>query len=636
MRTSLLFLMAFLCLHTLLAQRRNSTIVDDSTQQLYNFNTARYLLEPDLLQSKQQSYPVDSLIHNLHQFTFPNRYDNKYVDLGNLGTAIRPVFYQAPKQIGTRLGLETFDLYAFQPESVRYYDTRSPYSHLYYIQGGRGQQILEAQISRNVNKQWNLGVHWRNISTQYQYGLGALQRQGSFASRQTIHNSIIAKTRYFTKDSLYQVLAYYAHMNHFIGEQGGVNPSSINFTQDDLLQYREELAKLNYADGRDFRNGWHIYQEFTPFKGLQVFHIFDRERQDNQFNANSILTSTSALFPPDSAFYRSASAALSFRPQFQDTLLHQSRYRYIENKIGLKGRFGGFDYRAYFRHRYYTFFLKNRINGLVRSTQSFVGLVLDYQFNNRSYLHTEAEYQLFGDYRLDGIYSNRFWKMEVHQMLYSPTIVDRFYVNDFFRWANPGFKRTFYTQLKGQLQLKLGSVEFSPMASVTNLSDLIYYDTLAVPKQSGEPVQILSIGSGIKSQFGSFHADAEAIVTQVTGATELIRIPQLFANFQFYYANQLFKKALRMEAGIQVHYKSDYYAYAYMPITTKFYLQNDFLVKAYPLVDLFVNIRIKTARAFFRVSHVNQGLPAKGYFTTPYYFGLPRSLGFGISWQFFD
>ncbi|MGB3617910.1 MAG: putative porin, partial [Catalinimonas sp.] len=80
----------------------------------------------------------------------------------------------------------------------------------------------------------------------------------------------------------------------------------------------------------------------------------------------------------------------------------------------------------------------------------------------------------------------------------------------------------------------------------------------------------------------------------------------------------------------------DYFADAYMPVTGQYHLQNEFAVRAYPVADVFANVRIRRANLFLKVSHANQGFPTAGYFQTPYYPGLLRSFEFGVHWQFFD
>jgi hypothetical protein len=89
--------------------------------------------------------------------------------------------------------------------------------------------------------------------------------------------------------------------------------------------------------------------------------------------------------------------------------------------------------------------------------------------------------------------------------------------------------------------------------------------------------------------------------------------------------------------GLEGRFRSDNFAEAYMPATQQFHLQNEFNVYAYPVVDAFLNFRIKRTRVLFRYNHLNAGmLENPGYFITPGYTGLKNMLDLGISWSFFD
>jgi outer membrane cobalamin receptor len=74
-----------------------------------------------------------------------------------------------------------------------------------------------------------------------------------------------------------------------------------------------------------------------------------------------------------------------------------------------------------------------------------------------------------------------------------------------------------------------------------------------------------------------------------------------------------------------------------MPATGQFYLQSSEKTGNYPLLDLFVNFRIKTVRIFVRGENMLDALtPATSYFLVPNYPMPGRTLKFGIIWQFFD
>ena len=633
--------------------RRGSRILDDTTKLIYNAKTTRYLYEKNLLENRKISFPADTSLDNFHEYNFVSRSGYKIVDLGNIGSATRPLFYQLPSTLGTRLGMDVFEAYAPNPDSIKYYDTRSPFSRLYYVQGGKNQQIIRMEFVRNVNPRWNVGAEALNFSTERPYGFLNGQSQGSFANRASIHWSAIFKTRYFNKDSTYQVAGYFSHLNHFVREQGGLKPqftnnvNTDNVNQDNLLKYKEGLAQLEGANARDFRNTWHVYQQYKLAQGFQVFHSLTREKRNNNFtdyvlrtNADSTfykypLTTEKALFT--GILIPGATTVLG------DTLSHNIISTLFENKIGIKGKFNRFDYRIFARNR--TFTARYEYADLTqKSSENFLGIALDYQFSNRADLHAEAEYLLFKDYRLEGTYVNRFFRLQFQHYYYSPSLLQRQtkilrpFQNFLFSWDND-FTPTTADVLTGSIFYQTPNAFVSPFAKVTNLSSYIYFDSNATPQQASGLIQLLQIGLQLKSRIGRFATDGEVIFSTVTGA-DVLRVPSLSGNVKLYYENTILK-ANQVQLGVQVQYKSSYYGNFYMPITGQFYLQdkgnsNAFELMAYPAVDLFASIRIKSVRLFGKFTQANQGFPANGYFTTPYYAAIPRTFGLGVTWLFFD
>lgn len=107
---------------------------------IYGPKTTLYFLESDVLNNRKALFPLDTALEGIHQANYVNRNDNLYTDLGNLGTALRPVFYQTPA-IGSQTGLNAYGLYGYQTQTIRYFDTRSPYTNMDLMLGGRGQNL---------------------------------------------------------------------------------------------------------------------------------------------------------------------------------------------------------------------------------------------------------------------------------------------------------------------------------------------------------------------------------------------------------------------------------------------------------------------------------------------------------------
>lgn len=617
-RFTLPLLLLLLCSYWATAQ-----ILDDSTKVIYGPTTTRYVLESDIFNNREIAYPLDTTLNGFHNFSFPARNQNLYQDLGNLGTPMRPVFYQPPAQIGAQLGYNVFTLYGFDPEKIKYYDTKSPYTSLYYIQGGRGQQSLNFEFSANINPQWNAGFNYQRFTSQKQYG-AANQNSDPL----TDHHALVVFSRYKSKDSTYQVMANFTHLNHFLFDQGGVTVKATETTPlDSLVNIRIANPVLKGASTREIRNDYHLYQQYVPVAAFQLYHILDFQRRTNRFDDTDFLNGPEFATRVPYAFYPSPDTLAK-----SDTLSLETKYSLLENKVGIKGSFSGFNYRFHARRRDYTF-TNAYDRDEIRRSENFVGAWLNYYFADSTRVFGDAEYLIGKDYRIRGEYQGKFITAGYYRTYSSPTLVQTSFYSDPYHWSN-NFDNTRSDNVYGNLNVRLGGLSLQPNVLLSRIKNYVYFNEVARPAQSSASVQMLRLGLTFEFRAGHFFTSHQVYYTK-TGGANLLRIPEWFSNSRIAY-EVLFKKVLYIQTGVEVHYKSDYFADKYMPITQQYYLQNEFEVPGYPVADVFANFRINRVRLFFKMGHVNQGVLAKGYLTAPYYPGLRRSFGFGVNWMLFD
>ncbi len=624
---------------------KSGSILDDSTKQVYGPETSRYLTENDLLNNRDTTYAVDSTLDNIHNYNFVNRFGNRYVDLGNLGTALRPVFYTPPPQIGTYFGMNAYSPYLITPENVKYYDTKSPYTYIRYVQGGQFQQLLNVSHTRNINPRWNVGLDYQRITAAKQYG---------YATRGDGHTSsyaLVLHTRWISADSNYHILAHFSHLNHRINEQGGLLDSLSANPDAMLVDYEENGSSqlpptLGVAGSNDFRTNWHVFHQYKFGNGFQVYHVFDRQVQRYSYNDFNNQYDTYFNFRR-TYFYPDVIKNDSLRYYFaDDSTRDKQRYVLYENRFGLKGKYQGWDYRLYVRRRDFSVNYSGTYPATtntpyqdvrIRRGETFLGAWGQYRFRKNIKLYAEGEYLLFRDYKISATFESPWFRAGYLSMLYSPTLAQQRMSTNHYRWDND-FKNISVNQLFGQLNLKYKSLSFEPSAIISNLANYVYFsqDTIAMPKQSS-PFQIINLGATLAFHGKVFHAINQVVFTQTTNNLNVIRMPKWFINARWYAEGYLFKKALYMQIGVDAHYKSDYYADAYMPAIGQFYLQDNFLVKGYPILDVFANARVGRVRLFAKMSHANQGFVfGNGYFPSAYYPGQRRAFGFGVIWPLFD
>ena len=102
----------------------------------------------------------------------------------------------------------------------------------------------------------------------------------------------------------------------------------------------------------------------------------------------------------------------------------------------------------------------------------------------------------------------------------------------------------------------------------------------------------------------------------------------------------LFKKAMLTRFGFDARLTTGYSPYNYHPLIGQFFLQNEQSLSFTPLIDVFLNFKVKTFRFFFKVESLMPYLTERYYFQTASY-PLPYGWGnggvrFGVNWRLVD
>ena len=623
--------------------------IDDSTKVIYGPKSTRYVLEDDIFNNRRKLYTLDTTMDEVHRFTYVQRSKNMYQDLGELGTAMRPVFLQVPQQLGAQSGYYVFSPYAYQSQDVKYFDTKSPYTDMYIALGGNNQNILRFDMAQNISPRWNVGFDVQRFTAQKQFGTSGNNDPYKLLAQNW---GVQLHTNYRSKNSKYTLLANFINMNHSVDEQGGVLPGQTaggelipyNYTGDSRL--RSGTTNTQGPHGWEIRNNTHVYQEYILDKGFQLYQKFDYQVQKN-FYQDDTLQLNRSITPLGST------TPLPFYPTiFGDTsrLEQHARFRLLENQVGLKGiaqyKGASFNYRAYLRVRNYaqsSLYNTSRTNyntyGTTR-TETFVGGWLGYYFpDSLSRLTAETELGAGGSYRIQGQLDSKFLTAGGAYLNVEPTLIQERFQSKVYIWpdATRGLgtlsKRN-YLYAYGKLNVRVKNLRLEPSLDYYLVKNYVYFDTDGNVQQERSPISIVRPGLGYHLQIGKFLVSGQAYYTAKEGP-DVIRMPPVFVNTRIQY-EFLYAKVLYIQTGVDLHYKSPYYADAYMPLTQQYHLQNRQQVEGYVLADLYANLRINRTRLFVKLTHANQGLITPGYFVAPDYLQMRRGFAFGVDWYLFD
>jgi len=265
-----------------------------------------------------------------------------------------------------------------------------------------------------------------------------------------------------------------------------------------------------------------------------------------------------------------------------------------------------------------------------------------FNFNprNRLKINTYFHYGLLanlGDYRVDGNLKYNLptlGSLEVGlvQQAYSPSLIsNRLLLSETLVWEND-FNKIFETSLKATLSIPRFELEISGQYHLIN--NYQYFGTDGTPQQTGTAINVGQLMVKKHFKLWKFHLDNTIILQQTTNT--VLRMPKLLTKQSFYFAGFLLKRALFSHVGIDFRLNNDFRGDAYFAPTGQFQLQDESVLRAYPLLDIFVNFKVKEFRFFAKYENLTrQWYPVLAYQTylQPERFSFFR---FGVSWRFLN
>jgi len=239
----------------------------------------------------------------------------------------------------------------------------------------------------------------------------------------------------------------------------------------------------------------------------------------------------------------------------------------------------------------------------------------------------------------------------------SPTLLQNGYRSNLVSWNFSDSSST--SQLKLQKTIRLfvqyaftkRKIDIIPSIAFNNYTSLIYFTEAGTPKQYDGKITHIQPKIGMRFNLWKIHIYNEFQYNGIkSDDAQYLQMPAYVNASQLFIEAWLFKRATLLQTGFDVTFRSSYRANAYNPLLQQYYVTSapidptksgsasDFnYINQYVVVDFFVNMQIRTARIFIKMSNLARGLgQPKGYFTTPYYTGIPTTVDFGVSWRFFD
>jgi hypothetical protein len=207
----------------------------------------------------------------------------------------------------------------------------------------------------------------------------------------------------------------------------------------------------------------------------------------------------------------------------------------------------------------------------------------------------------------------------------------QYYFGNHRRWDNHFGKMT---ETKVGATLSIPKWKLDAFFGYSMLTNHIYFDTLGLPKQSDEILNVMSAAVTKNFRLWRLHLD-HRVLLQFSSNQNQIPLPLFSANFRYYFEFVLVKNVLTSQLGADATFHTDYYAPAYDPDTGRFRIQNERMIGNYPYIDAFINLTWKRATIFVKYINAAMPWPNADYFSALHYIRPQKALKLGMTWPFY-
>jgi len=638
---------------------------EDSTKnELYGWTLLDgFLIEP---------YEFDTVIDYFQILNPIEHYSTSNSWLGNLGSAWKSnLFFSQFNEKRTDFIFDNnYRPYVFSKENQVFYHSKKPYFNIHWTASpkSRNENQLSVLYTQNINRKWNIGMRYKLISSagEFPNSLVAEHSMNPFVSysgdRYSMHAAFIrnrfksqenggvdttnAPDPEFAQAFLQSASSVYYDRSFFFSQEYKFGFTKTIVINDSTTESTfKELGRINHVFS--FDDNYRVYFEEKP---LSVYY-------DSTYNYDDTQTRDSVRMAKfENSIYWTFKEIK--KPNFSGRLTvggTMENIKWINNGVwstidSINTETNDTVYMSSDTAFYNTNYNNIKLSGsLDARTKMFVFNVSAYYYLGDVIGKTNKADNFGGSLLISkGIMvgkrqSDFYFKLNISK--HSPYLYQQRYESNHYSWDNSAdFSNIDIQEIRAGLSIP--SIRAKAEFAYNSTKNYIYFDSVAIPQQyKGEFVNVMSIRLdkdfllGKNKKYGRFYIKNK-IVYQIPPADlgNVIRLPQLAIYHSTYYNLDFFlgKYSIEAQAGYDLNFISGYDALGYNPAVGQFYQSNSGIPTGdYPVINAFLNMRIKDVLLFFRYENLfNQFSKNKYYFILDRYPMNTSAFRFGVSWRF--
>lgn len=587
-------------------------------------------------------------IQKEYKYNYLREDDFEVMPFSNIGQAYNPLGINFERvNMYPRLGAMAKDEKYLEKEQIVYYNVPTPMTELFFKTTLEQGQLLDANLTFNTSRRLNFSIGYIGHRSLGKYNFNQIQ-SGNFTTT----------TNYVSKNARYALRAHIAAQDILSQESGGLSDKETQFESGDpdFINRPRVDVYLDNADNKILGKRYYFDHTYKLVRkrldssqvertSLSIGHIFDYETKYYQY-----------MQPRSDTFFGEAILDEVNDKAYLKTFYNEFNAQFYNKTLGrVTGGINIYNYDYYFNSQIITedgSIIPNRLNGTElalsgKYTKQLGGFDFDAGFNYNisgtltgNLLDVSASYEINKDNRM---------KFSLHTSSSMPNFNYLLYQSEYFNynWDNTGvFEKERISSLTGELNSNTWG---NLMVKYSNLDNYTYFTPVSSsiiedgnenafikPLQEGNGISYLKVKYEKEFKVGMFALNNTVMYQNVTQDTQVLNLPQMVTRNTLYFSSDVFKKAMYLQTGITLKYFTGYTMNGYNPILGEFYTQNKEKLGSYPLLDFFINGRIKQTRIYLKAEHFNASFSGYDYYSAPNYPYRDFVIRFGLVWNFFS
>lgn len=620
------------------SQKKNEDLITIRDYQIISYARDTTFLDTTLTIQKEYNY------------NFLRRDDFELMPFANIGQPYNSLGRQfSNRHYYPRLGAVGRNFNYQETEDINYYDVATPVSDLMFKTTLEQGQLLDALLTFNVTRRLNLAVGFKGFRSLGKYQFNQAQ-SGNFKT----------SFNYRTKNDRYQIRGHIAAQDLEAEENGGIenreqfeNDPEGDFTDRGRIDVlfananNRILGKRYYFDHQfllfgkakdSIRKGKSKVRIGHEFNYETKFYEFVQSAQEDAFGEEVFLT------------------PIEDRARLK-TMYNKLSLEFLNNTLGsIAGHASLYNYNYFFNSILVT--ETETIENQLKGEEVVVGGTYQNQIGNLA-LKGGVNYTVSGELTgnsfdfsaVYGISENTTISGGINLSSRLPNFNYLLYQSDYrnFNWQNDSlFERQQNQTITFALDSKkwghLGA-EYSAIDNYSFFASTVTDEQRAAglaetafvqPFQENETVNHLRVKYFKEFKWRKWALANTVLFQDVTQNQQVLNVPQILTRNSLYFSSDVFKKAMFIQTGVTLKYFTSYNLNAYHPLLGEFYIQNQEEFGGFPLLDFFINARVKQTRIYFKLEHFNSSFSEPIYYSAPNYPYRDFVIRFGLVWNFFS